>query len=154
MTEEALVLAFRQYAARAQVDAELLADADVRVQHTVFDRVLFELRTRVLVDALPPQTVTSRRRVAFEVPASTWQMWKKRHAASWYGGRLVARWPVRYELDQDGRGTDAVCTLDLERFRAYPRARVQLPKDRFGPEVFSHVLRGPSWRIGGGDEQP
>lgn len=151
MNDETLVLAFRKYVARAQADAGLLDDVDVSVQHTVFDRVLFELRTRVLVDALPPETVTSRQRVTFEVPASTWQMWKARHASRWYARRLVVRWPVRYEADPDGRGTDAVCTLDLERFRAYPRARVQLPPDRFGPQVLTHALRGPSWRIGDDD---
>lgn len=149
MTDEQLVLAFREYAARSTVDASLLVDAQVSVQHTVFDRLLFEMRTKVLVDELPPEQVTARQRVVFEVPASTWQMWKKRHACCWYARRLVARWPVRYEADPDGRGADAVCTLDIERFRAYPRAKVRLPHDQFGPEVLSHVLRGPNWRIGG-----
>ncbi|WP_262059711.1 hypothetical protein [Streptomyces sp. STR69] len=149
MIDESLLLAFRTYAARSTVDAGLLLDADISLQHTVFDRLLFEMRTKVLVDELPPEQVVARQRVTYEVPASTWQMWKKRHASSWYARRLVARWPVQYEPDPDGQGVDAVCTLDLERFRAYPRAKVRLPRDQFGPEVLSHVLRGPNWRIGG-----
>lgn len=149
MIDEPLLLAFRKYAARSQVDADLLYDADVSVQEAVFDRLLFEMRTKVLVDNLPPEQVTARQFFAFEVPSSTWQMWKKRHGDRWYARRWVARWPVRYEPDPDGRGADAVCMLDLERFRAYPRAKVRLPIDQFGPEVLSHVLRGPSWRIGG-----
>jgi hypothetical protein len=150
--DQALLLAFRTYAARSEADASLLLDADVSLQHTVFDRLLFEMRTKVLVDELPPEQVTARQRVTYEVPASTWQIWKKRHASRWYARRIVARWPVRYEPDPDGRGVDAVCTFDLERFRAYPRAKVRLPRDQFGPEVLSHILRGPNWRIEGGDD--
>lgn len=149
MIDEPLLLAFRSYAARSQVDADLLLDADFSVQEVVFGRLLFEMRTKVLVDDLPPQQVTARQFFRHEVPSSTWQMWKKRHGRRWYARHLVARWPVRYEPDPDGRGTDAVCTLDLERFRAYPRAKVRLPLDQFGPEVLSHILRGPNWQIGG-----
>lgn len=155
MIEESRVeLTFKAYTQQFAVAEELLLDLDVSVRREVFfDQFLFQLRTRILSDDLPPQRLTQRTRVPYEVPASTWQMWKARHARRWYARRLVARWPVRYEPDPDGRGTDAVCTFDLERYRTYPRARVQLPPDRFGMAVLAHGIRNVRWTDGeGGDD--
>ena len=149
--EESVVLTFKRYAQQFLVAEELLLDVDVAVRPEVFGQYLFQLRTKILSDDLPPQRLTQSTRVQFEVPSSSWQMWKKRHARRWYARKLVARWPVRYEPDPDGRGADAVCTFDLERYRTYPRARVQLPRDRFGMEVLAHTLSSPTWRIGGND---
>lgn len=146
MLEQARVeLTFKQYAQRFLVDEELFLDIDASVQQEIFGQHLFQLRTRILTDDLPPQRLTERTRVVYEVPASTWQMWKKRNAHRWYARRLVARRPVRYVPDQDGRGTDAVCTFNLERFRTYPRARLQLPRDRFGMAVLAHGIRDIRW---------
>jgi hypothetical protein len=100
---------------------------------------------RILSDDLPPETFTARHHIRYEVPASTWQMFKKRHAQRWYARRLVARRPVRYEPDPDMRGTDAVCTFNLERWRSYPQAKVQLPRDRFGDAMRFHSIDGPLW---------
>ncbi|MEU4173261.1 hypothetical protein AB0F46_41285 [Streptomyces sp. NPDC026665] len=149
---ERLALVFKTYAVQWTVAEELLLDLDVVVRREdFFGQYLFQLRTRILADELPPHRLTERTRVPFEVPASTWQMWKARHARRWYARRLVVRWPVLYGPDPDGRGTDAVCTFDLERYRTYPRARVQLPQDRFGAEVLAHSIRGLNWQIGGDD---
>lgn len=144
---ETITLKFKQFAARILVaeDVLLFANAEVRVQEEVFGQLAYQLRTRVLTDDLPPQEFTAQTAVVFEVPASTWQMWKKRHATRWYARRLVARWPVRYEPDPDGRGTTAICTASLERFRAYPRAQVQVPTDRFGAPVLFHSVRDLRW---------
>ncbi len=146
-TAEQVTLAFKNFAAQVAVDDEIFfGNADIRVQQDmVYNQLLVQLRARVLADDLPPETFTARDRVTFEVPASTWQMWKKRHAHRWYARRLVARWPVRYEPDPDGRGADAVCTANLERWRSYPRARVQLPPDRYGNPVLHHVIRDIRW---------
>ncbi|MFI5973565.1 hypothetical protein [Streptomyces sp. NPDC051452] len=153
LNEERVTLAFKQYAMQFAVAEELLLDLDVSVQREVlFRQFLFQLRTRILADDLPPQRLTQRTRVPYEVPASTWQMWKARHARRWYARRLVARWPVRYEPDPDGRGTEAVCTFDLERYRIYPRARVELPRDRFGMEVLAHGIRNIRWSAGEGTD--
>jgi hypothetical protein len=142
-----IALTFKRYAAQVAVNEEFfLHDLDVQVQQEmVYGQLLLQLRTKILTDDLPPAQFTARDRVTFEVPASTWQMWKKRHADSWYARKLVARWPVRYEPDPDGRGADAVCTFDLERWRAYPRANVPLPPDRFGGAVHFHAVRGLRW---------
>lgn len=143
--ENSLVLAFKRYAMQFAVAEELLLDWDVSVQPAqIFGQYVFQIQTKILADDLPPVQLTKRTRVTFEVPASTWQMWKARHARRWYARRLVARWPVRYEPDPDGRGTDAVCSFDLERYRTYPRARVELP-DRLGPAYLAHGIRNVRW---------
>lgn len=146
-TTETISLKFKQFAATVLVaeDAFLFDNAEVQVQREAFGQLAYRLRTRVLTDDLPPEEFTAQARVTFEVPASTWQMWKKRHAASWYAWRLVTRWPVRYEPDPDERGTIAVCTASLERWRAYPQAKVQVPADRFGSPVLFHAIRDLRW---------
>ncbi|MFJ8153913.1 hypothetical protein [Streptomyces sp. NPDC094468] len=145
---ERITLRFKQYGLQFAVAEDLLLDFDFAVrQEELFGHYLFQLRTRILADDLPPQRLTKTTRVPYEVPASTWQMWKARHARRWYARRLVARWPVRYGPDPDGRGADARCTFELERFRTYPRARVQLPRDRFGMEVLQHGITGLRWDV-------
>jgi len=150
LNEERIALTFKQYAQQFAVDEELLLDMDASVQRSFFGHCLYQLKTKILSDDLPPEQFTARQHVTYEIPTSTWQMWKKRHAHRWYARRLVARWPVRYEPDPDGRGTDAVCSFNLERYRTYPRARVQLPRDRFGITVLAHGIRDVQWR----EEQP
>jgi hypothetical protein len=143
---ETVALTFKRYAQQFLVNEDLLLDVDVRVQHDFFsDSLAVQFRTRILSDDLPPEEFTARQHVTYEVPSSTWQMWKKRHARRWYARRLVARWPVRYEPDPERRGTDAVCTFNLERYRTYPRARVVLPRDRFGAAVLAHGIRDVRW---------
>lgn len=143
-----LELTFKRYAMQFLATEELLLDVDASVQHEIFGQYLFRFRTQILTDDLPPEQLVKRTRVTYEVPASSWQMWKKRHAKRWYARRLVARWPVRYETDPDGRGTEAVCTFDLERYRTYPHARVQLPRDRFGVTVLAHGISNLRWATG------
>lgn len=140
-----VALTFKRYALQQVVDEDFLLDVDVAVQREFFGHLAVQFRTRVLADDLPPETFTARDRVTFEVPASTWQMWKKRHARRWYARRLVARWPVRYEPDPDHRGAHAVCTFSLERWRAYPQSKVYLPRDRFGDAVLGHSIRDLRW---------
>lgn len=147
---EVIALTFKRYAAQVAVSEDVFFDAvDLSVQQEiVFNQVLFQLRAKILTDDLPPEEFTARDHVTFEVPASTWQMWKKRHANRWYARHFVARWPVRYELDPDGRGSDAVCRFDLARWRAYPRAKVRLPDDRFSAPVLFHAVRDIRWNHG------
>lgn len=147
INESSVTLVFKRYAQQFLVNEEIYLDVDVSVQREAFGQYLFQLRTKILTDDLPPRMLTERTRVPFEVPASTWQMWKKRHARRWYARRLVARWPVRYERDPDGRHGDAVCSFVLERFRTYPQAQVQLPRDQFGMEVLAHGIRNTRWDV-------
>lgn len=150
--DETVTLTWKRYVQQFLVNEDFLLDVDVAVQRDMFGSAAYQLRTKVLADDLPPEQFTARTRVTFEVPSSTWQMWKKRHAHRWYARRLVTRWPVRYEPDPDKRGTDAACTFDLARYRTYPRARVRLPEERFGRVVLAHSIRDLRWAVG--EEQP
>ena len=152
MTDDAVILNWKRYAQQFTVSEDLLLDIDVAVQRDLFGNVAYQFRTKILADDLPPHMLTQRTRVTYEVPTSTWQMWKKRHARRWYARRLVARWPVRYGPDPDGRGTDAVCTFSLERYRTYPRAQVRLPERQFGAPVLAHTVRDVRWTLGGGPD--
>lgn len=145
LNEERIALTFKKYAQQFVVDEELFLDIDVSMQRHLFGQCAYQLKTKILTDDLPPEQFTARQHVTYEVPASTWQMWKKRHARRWYARRLVARWPVRYERDPESRGTDAVCTFNLERYRAYPRAKVRLPQEQFGAPVLVHAIRDLRW---------
>jgi hypothetical protein len=141
-----LVLIFKQYVQHFAVSEDLLLDFDVAaLPDFLFGQVTFQFRTKILADDLPPVTLTERHRVRYEVPASTWQMWKMRHGRRWYARWLVTRWPVRYEPDPAGRGADAVCTFNLERYRTYPRVRVQLPPGQYGRPYLAHAIRGVCW---------
>lgn len=141
-----VALTFKRYAEQFMVDEGLLLDVDVSVQQEFFGSLVYRFRTKILTDDLPPERLVQRTRVPYEVPASTWQMWKARHARRWYARRLVARWPVRYGLDPDGRGADAVCSFDLERYRTYPRAQLRMP-ERLGQAVLVHAVRDVGWEV-------
>jgi hypothetical protein len=144
--ETRLTLVFRRYAQQFVMDEGLLLDVDTSVRREIFGGFMLQLRTQILTDNLPPRRFTARQRVRYEVPTSSWQMWKKRHGHRWYARWLVRRRPVRYEPDPHGRGADAVCTFDLERYRTYPRAKFRLP-DRFGPAVHVHAIRDLRWHV-------
>lgn len=116
---------FKQYVMHQVVDEGILFDVEPAVIHDAWGDLVFGLKAKILSDDLPPQTVTKKTFVHYRVPASTWQMFKKRHAQSWWLWRLVERRPVEYSVDPDGRGEYAVCTLNLERFRVYPESRLK-----------------------------
>jgi hypothetical protein len=121
MSVNEIELHFKRYVQHTAMDRDIYYELDARVIEQIWGDLLFGLQARLLTDQLPPETVSQRKWVPFKVPASTWQMWKKQHADSWYARRLVNRWPVRY----DGSGAWAECTLSLERFLAYPESRVR-----------------------------
>lgn len=139
-------LRFKKFAHQQMVAMELLLEPEASIAvDMVMDTAVMRLTTRVLADDLPPEHFEARQYIAYEVPSSTWQAWKARHARRWYAAWLVRRRPVRYELDPDGRGINAVCSFDLLRFRAYPQARIERPRDRFGQATLHHMIQGPWW---------
>ena len=79
VTDE-VVLAFKRYAQQFTVAEGLFFDVDVAIQRGIFGDFAVQFRAKILADDLPPESFTARKHVTYEVPASTWQMWKKRHA--------------------------------------------------------------------------
>lgn len=118
-------LRFKQYIVHQVIDEGILFDVEPMVMDSIWGDMTFRLKAQLVCDDLPPELVRESVRIVYEVPASTWQMWKKRHAAAWYARRLVARWPVRYEKDPDGLGEVATCEINLQRFQAYPESRLR-----------------------------
>ena len=99
----ALVFEWVKVAGQQRVPAELLAlgresaaplmAAEVRhVLDHVYDCLVVQMRTNVLGTKLPPHTVTQREIV--QTPATTFQMFKARHASAWWARWFVDRWPV------------------------------------------------------------
>lgn len=119
---------------------------DVNLRQTIYGEFLMGIRMRILTDSLPPETVTERRRFTYEIPSSTWQMFKLRNSHQWWLARLVERYPVRYERDPGNRGETVTCSFDLERYRTYPQPKFALPERRFGKMYFAHEIRNLQWR--------
>jgi hypothetical protein len=142
---EQIELHFRQYTAQQVIDEGILFDVEPRVIDSVWQGLVFGLKAHILSDHLPPERVRESVRVAYQVPSSTWQMWKKRHAGSWYARRLVERWPVRYETDPDGRGEIATCEISLERFQIYPESRLRVSDHGRAVRMYA---RNTDWTFG------
>lgn len=136
---------FKRYVMMQTVDQDIMFDVEPSMHQEIWGDLVFRLKASILSDDLPPETAEERTFVRYEVPASTWQAFKKRHAQSWYLKALVARRPVRYEPDPDNRGGYAVCTFNLERYRIYPES--PLTAMGHGRMVRLHVPR-TNWSIG------
>lgn len=98
-------------------DAPGIVDVEYEVRpELVFDRMVHQLKARVLSHKLPAHEVTELQRVEFEFPASPWQHWKQRHGGSWWL-RWLVRWrPVRTETVVKTVGFTAV----WEQMAVYP----------------------------------
>ena len=141
---EQIEVKFKRYVMMQTIDQDVMFDVDPSVHESFWGDMVFRLKASILSDDLPPETVEERRFVRYEVPASTWQAFKKRHAGSWYLKALVARRPVRYEPDPDHRGEYAVCKFNLERYRVYPESRLRASDH--GRMVRLHDYRADWWR--------
>lgn len=148
---ERVAMQFRKFGQQIAVDAGIMAEMDLTVGQDsamsfLRDEIMVRMVAKILTDDLPPETVTKTTRVDCEIPASTWQMWKLIHAERWYARRLVDKWPVRYAPHPEMRQIPVTCTFTLERYRAYPKARVTSPV--LGQPVLFHTIRGEHWDRG------
>lgn len=151
LSGERVKLEFRRFAQQMAVDAGIMAEMEFRMgQNSSYDflrdQIMVQMVAKILTDDLPPERVSQSTRVKVTEPASTWQMWKRNNQGKWYTKwwlpRLLAKRPVRtreYEKLVH-------CEFNLERYRAYPRARVQAPA--LGNAVLFHTIRDVYW---GGD---
>lgn len=91
------------------------------------------LRSEVLAQELDSRQTS--RTVAFEMPTSSWQMFKREHEGSWWLGWLVRRRPARTKTHT------TTVTLEVDAFAIYPDARIALPECDFGKPFLIHRPR-------------
>lgn len=82
----------------------------------------------------------------YDVPKSTWQMFKQSHAASWWLGWLVSLWPVK----QETRSFETA--VKVERYVNYPESHIKIP-GLGHPFIDERVHRLESWEIRQRNEQ-
>lgn len=148
LSSHKVAMEFKRFAQQIAVDAGIMAELEMRVGQGgsydfLRDQVTIQMVAKILCDDLPPEHIEKSTHVDVEIPTSTWQMWKLRHGKRWYARRLVTRWPVKYGPHPDGRKVMATCEFDLERYRAYPKARVAHPT--LGNSVLFHTIRDVRW---------
>lgn len=142
-------LEFKRFAQQIAVDAGIMAEMEMRVGQGGYDflrdQIMVQMVTKLLTDDLPPEKVKQSTRVDVNEPASTWQMWKRNNRGKWYTkwwlDKWLAKWPVRTRTYQKV----AHCEFDLERYRAYPQARVAAPV--LGRAVQFHTIRNINWSV-------
>ena len=121
ITTEQFTLEWLKVGLQTRIPQTVMDTIEVRAwRDDMLDDMVFALRAKVLADQLPPEKITRRRDVSWEVPASPWQHFKQHHANSWWLRWLVTRRPAR--LDTHRKMVEF--TVDLRRYRTYPEARV------------------------------
>lgn len=147
-----LELQWKDFAYRMMVDAGLLLEPEIMIRQDdamsfMMDQIMVGMRTKILTDNLPPESVTHSVEVEFHEPASTWQMWKRNNQNRWYTKGwlpwLLTRRPVRTRIVKKL----AHATISLERFRSYPEAQYRASDFRLGRAVFMHTVGSPIWDI-------
>lgn len=149
-----LELQWKDFAYRMMVDAGLMLEPEVMIREDgynfMMDQIMVGMRTKILTDDLPPESVTHSTAVAQYLPTSTWQMWKYKSRGKWYAWKWLdawlKKWPVVWEVDPERQGR-ATCTISLERLRAYPEAQYRASDFRLGRAVLMHSVGSPIWDI-------
>lgn len=145
-----LELQWKQFGYQMMVDMDCMLEAEFSVRRDdrvsfMMDQIMIGMKTKILTDNLPPESVEHSVDVVFHEPASTWQMWKRNNHGRWYTKGwlpwLLARRPVRTQVIK--RRAD--CTIDLARFRSYPQAQYRASDYRLGRAVLMHSLGSPIW---------
>lgn len=144
-----LELEWKNFAYRMMLDMGLMLEPEFMIRQDGYDfirdQITVAMRTKILTDNLPPESVTESVEVVFHEPASTWQMWKRNNHGRWYTKGwlpwLLQRRPVKTrEVKKTARAT-----LSLERFRAYPEAQYRASDFRLGRAVLMHNVSPVEW---------
>ena len=145
LADERVVLEFKKFAQAMALDAGIMAEMNLSVDPSGYnfmrDQVMVRMVTKLLTDDLPPEHVTQSTMIKVREPKSTWQMWKFQNGHHWFARWFVDRRPVKYREYEKS----VQCEFNLERYRAYPRARVQSPA--LGNAVMFHTIRDVQWDV-------
>lgn len=144
-----LELEWKNFGLHMMLDAGLMLEPEFMIRQDAYDfmrdQVTIAMRTKVLTDNLPPESVTNSTTVVFHEPTSTWQMWKRNNHGKWYTKGwlpwLLTRRPVKTREVKKL----AHCTVSLERFRSYPEAKYRASDFRLGRAVLMHSIGSPVW---------
>lgn len=109
-----------------------------RLEKDIFDELVYGLTAYVLAERLPNVTESETKTFTIETP-DTWFQHLKQSLYFRFPrlGWLQRRWPAR--LTTVSR--KCTFTVNLERYRTYPKADIVLPPDRFGQPVHVAVTR-------------
>lgn len=126
---EVAVLQALRVGLRHTVAGEFVQDATRFEAHWDYlaHHMLVSIETKVLAEALPPETVTRSERLDVETPATWWQHFKADHP------RIAARLRLR-PVRMTTVSATAHMSVSLQRYWAYPDAK-RLPEARFGRPV-------------------
>jgi hypothetical protein len=144
---DVVTMEFKRYAQQMLLDANIMAEVRFSVDSDGYnflrDQVAVKMVAKILTDDLPPEHVRQSTRIDVHEPASTWQMWKRNNHGKWYTKGwlpwLLTRRPVKTREYQKL----VHCEFNLERYRAYPQARIQSPT--LGRAVMFHDIRDVRW---------
>lgn len=156
-----LELEWKNFAYQMMVDAGMMLEPEFFVGQNGYDfirdQITVGVRTKILCDELPPESVTNSTEVVFHEPASTWQMWKRNNRGRWYTKGwlpwLIERRPVKTRQVKKL----VHCTISLERLRSYPEAQYRASDFRLGRAVLHHRVGSPIWdfeHLAGHDYEP
>lgn len=127
------VLEHLKVGARYVTDRAVLEDHPDYIAYA-HEGVVTSLTSYVLADHIASDTYTARE--MFEAPRSTWQMFKRTHAESWWLG-----WLVRWHPVENATETRLV-SVQVKRYLTYPDAAIRTPS--LGPyRVLEQV--SPLW---------
>lgn len=124
-------------AARGVISPAVLESAHLTEwRDDIYGSLVTQLSVTLQAQRLADQTVTESKTVTLAAPASTWQMFKSRHASSWWCGWLVRRRPVRTSNIEK----TVTLTARWEGFATFPDSSLVIRDARLGgPVYFSRV---------------
>lgn len=103
--------------------------------------VVYSLTAHVLGRNVPTAPVKVSKVFHWNIPASPWQAWKKRHADTWWAGWLVRLRPIRVHTEV----RIGELTVDAERHWTWPKAPAT-PDSLGSPVKVASYRRNATWR--------
>lgn len=145
-----LELEWKNFGYHMMVDMGLMLEPEFMIRQDGYeflrDQMMVAMRTKILCDNLPPETVKASTDVVFHEPASTWQMWKRNNQGRWYTKWWLAKWIQRWPVKTREVKKLAHAELSLERFRSYPEAQYRFSDFRLGSRVvLQHAISPVEW---------
>jgi hypothetical protein len=126
-----------KYAMQRTFSTEVVQALDVEwIQDDLTRSWIARVRGDILAKRLPDRGHTVAREFTYAVPASTWQMFKQRHAGAWWLRWLVDRRPAQ-ELTVS---RSAVLTVDISDYVAFPWQTAVNLGDTWGQAVRVPVI--------------